>query len=334
MLLHKPLKTVSIPWRFAPTYRPQIWGGDAFQRVLQRQLVTSQPLGESWEVYSGSRVSDEVPQSGAPCSLAELVDQHGDDVFGHHCHVRTFPWTIKWLDCSLPLSVQVHPADALARRIDPSHRGKSEVWVVRDVTDDAQVYLGWKPSVEFEDIEQSVLRGDDLTPLMQTFKPRKHQVISIPAGTVHAASGVLMAEFQQPSDTTYRLYDWGRTDSAGQPRPLHIAAAMASLDLKSTGSVVACDHACDAPSEQSVFEADWLSLKRYVVEDSLDVPSDGKMSVWVVFEGHMEVSAWNTEFLQQVGQGQTWLMPAACTGLTWRAQSPGQPAVLLRAELP
>lgn len=336
MQLQKTPTHTGIPWLFEPAYRPQIWGGDAFHRILNRAVPAAQQLGESWEIFRDSQVSI-LGSQGIRHALSELLLAQAIAVNGLRSTDLPFPWMIKWLDCAEPLSVQVHPKEELARQIDPEHRGKSEVWVIREARPDAKLYLGWQPGVTLREIEQVVLAGDDPTVLMQSFTPRKHDVISIPAGTVHSLSGALVAEFQQPSDTTYRLFDWGRVDATGQPRALHVAPAMASLDLESTGSIVAQQIDWAAPTESTefpIFASDWIRLRRYSLPHQLAISSDGQMSAWVVFEGSVEVSPWNTDVSQRVTQGQTLLMPAACPGISWRSLDSETPAVLLRADLP
>jgi len=318
-----------------PTYRPQIWGGDAFSRILNRAVPVTQRLGESWEIFRDSPVSL-LGSPEARHTLSELLQEQSDGL-GATSSAVSFPWMIKWLDCAELLSVQVHPKEELARQIDPEHQGKSEVWVVREAQPDARLYLGWHAGVTLREIERAVLSGADLTPLMQAYTPRKHDVISIPAGTVHSLSGALVIEFQQPSETTYRLYDWGRVDATGQPRALHIAPAMASLDLESGGSIVAGEPegTCSVETaEAELFASDWIRLRRYCLRQQLHLSSEGQMSAWVVFEGSVEVSAWNTDFSQQVTQGQTLLVPAACPGISWRSLDGETPALLLRADLP
>lgn len=336
VLLQKLQTQHGIPWLFEPVYRPQIWGGDAFHRILNRDVPRTQRLGESWEVYRDSQVSF-LGSQGGQYALSELWHLDSSDAHSSSNSEQPFPWMIKWLDCAEPLSVQVHPGDELARKIDQDHRGKSEVWVVREARPDARLYLGWQAGVTLQDIEQVVLKGLDPTDLMQTFTPRKHDVISIPAGTVHSLSGALVAEFQQPSDTTYRLYDWNRVDASGMPRALHIAPAMASLDLESNGSIVAQMSGGLADREDldmPVFASDWIQLRRYSFQQELAISTEGRMSAWVVFEGGVELSPWNADVSQMLTQGQTLLVPRACPGMTWKSVDSRSPCTLLRADWP
>jgi mannose-6-phosphate isomerase len=140
-----------------------------------------------------------------------------------------FPWLIKLLDVQDRLSVQVHPDDETARRLRPGESGKTECWLVLDAAPGSYVWAGLRPGVD-EPALRAALGAGRLLECLAGFSPQPGDCLLLPAGTVHAVGGgVLLAEVQQTSDVTFRLYDWDRRDAQGKARPLHLSEALASI---------------------------------------------------------------------------------------------------------
>ena len=210
--------------RPVPDLRERVWGG--------RRLGTprGQPIGEAW-VAGPSNTVVEGPDSGR--TLAEIAARDGAAFVGRNAWARTgdrFPLLVKLLDPADWLSVQVHPDDATARRLEgPEALGKTEAWYVLDAARDAELILGVRRGVGAAAVRAALTEGSGaLLPLLSHHHARPGDTIPVPAGTLHTVGpGLFLYEIQQPSDLTYRCDDWGRP--ATPERPLHIAQALASV---------------------------------------------------------------------------------------------------------
>jgi len=216
--------------RFAPVYQDRVWGGRVLATALRRTLPREGPIGESWEV-----VDREEAQSvcvggtldGLP--IREALTSHGDAIMGPRWPAdRPFPILIKWLDCRERLSLQVHPPAEIA----PAMGGepKTENWFIAETSGDANLIVGLKAGTTRGAFAQALV-DTKLEECVHRFPVEKGDSILVESGTVHAIDGGnLILEIQQNSDTTYRVYDWGRVGLDGAPRQLHIAESLASID--------------------------------------------------------------------------------------------------------
>ena len=205
-----------------PQYRERVWGG-------RRLKAAEPPVGEAWVGFEESRVAAG-PHAGR--TLAELAAEYGAELLGVEVWARygaRFPLLAKLLDCADWLSVQVHPDDDQARRlVGPTEFGKTEAWHFLEADEGATILAGVKPGTTAEALEQAI-RAGDVFGVAQRLEVRPGQSLLIPAGTLHALRpGLLLYELQQSSDTTFRVYDWGRPVSAG--RSLHIEESIAVTD--------------------------------------------------------------------------------------------------------
>jgi mannose-6-phosphate isomerase len=150
-------------------------------------------------------------------------------LLGRHAPRAVFPLLFKFLDACRDLSVQVHPDDARAARLSPPDLGKTEAWYVIDAAPGSRIYAGLRPGIDRESLA-AALRAGRCEDVMHSFEPRPGDCIFIPAGTVHAiGAGLVVAEIQESSDVTYRLYDWNCTAADGKARPLHIEAGLEAV---------------------------------------------------------------------------------------------------------
>ena len=164
--------------------------------------------------------------------MHDLVTQHGPALFGRHHPQRQFPLLFKFLDCQQTLSVQVHPNDEQAARLNPPDLGKTEAWVVLAAEPGSKIYAGLKPGVDRADVGARNNAPALCEECLHQFEPQAGDCVFIEAGTVHAlGAGLLIAEIQQASDTTFRLFDWNRVDRDGKPRPLHIRESLDTIDF-------------------------------------------------------------------------------------------------------
>src|SRR5262245_32613383 len=222
------------PVVFTPNLRPMVWGGRRLGEVLGKRLTPGETFGESWEVSSHpTHVSRVAEGPLADVSLTTLCQEHGDELFGPGAPAYdSFPLLLKYLDANDLLSVQVHPSDEQAMELAKEPYGKTEAWVVVASSLHGRIYAGLKPGIDRVAFMHA-LAEKRLPGCLHTFNPRPGDCLFLSAGTVHAVGGgVLLAEVQQCSDATLRLYDWDRVGSDGQPRKLHVKQSLEAIDWK------------------------------------------------------------------------------------------------------
>lgn len=214
------------PFRFHPIYQPRIWGGQHMRTLLGRELPDRETAyGEAWEISDRPEAMSIVKEGeweGMP--LHRLWEEHREEIFGPgYEHFPRFPLLCKILDARENLSVQVHPPERTAQAW--GGEVKNEVWYVLHAEPDALIYGGMEESATEQDIYRAADAGR-MEQLIRSAHLNAGEHLYIPAGLVHAiGAGHLIAEIQQNSDTTYRLYDWNRTDDSGRGRELHLKQA-------------------------------------------------------------------------------------------------------------
>ena len=221
------------PLRFKPLYFEKIWGGRRLETVLGRHLPSDEPIGESWEVSDhphGRSIVVNGSERGR--MLHELVLAHPVELLGARVMQKSdgrFPLLVKYIDADDKLSVQVHPDDAYAAAHE-GELGKTEMWYVLYAESGAQLIAGLNAGVTKEQFQEALEHGDPAS-LLHHIPVSAGDAIFIPAGRIHAIMpGLVILEIQENSDTTYRLYDWGRVGLDGKPRELHVQQAMEVAD--------------------------------------------------------------------------------------------------------
>ena len=214
---------------FEPIYQERVWGGRVLGSAFGRTLPPERPIGESWEIVDRSEAQS-VIRAGAMkgLSLRKLIERHGADVMGPKWPVeRPFPILVKWLDCRERLSLQVHPPAAVAGSL--KGEPKTENWYIAHSTADAHLLVGLRRGVTREQFERAIVENT-LEKCIHHFRVAAGDSILVHSGQVHAIdAGNLILEIQQNSDTTYRVYDWGRVGLDGKPRQLHIEQSLRSI---------------------------------------------------------------------------------------------------------
>lgn len=216
--------------RFRPIYQERVWGGRAFESALARTLPPVAPIGESWEIVDRPEAQS-VIEGGAlnGQTLRSALTKHGLEIMGPQWPAhKPFPILVKWLDCRERLSLQVHPPASVA---DELHgEPKTENWYIAHTGPGAELIVGLKRGVTRERFERAI--GDNtLEQCVHHFRVAAGDSILVHSGQVHAIdAGNLILEIQQNSDTTYRVYDWGRVGLDGKPRKLHVAESLRSID--------------------------------------------------------------------------------------------------------
>lgn len=220
------------PLRFKPIFKPCVWGGRRLKEALGKDLPGQEdPYGESWELVDlpdpDQSIVDDGPLAGA--TLHDLVVSDRDALMGPAAlDGGRFPLLVKYIDAAQTLSVQVHPAATAAAEL--GGRPKSEAWYIMEGTAEARIYLGLKPGTTSKIFREALERGGEVEQLLGELPALAHELVPVRPGTVHAiGAGTLLAEVQQPSDTTYRVYDWGRLGLDGAPRQLHVGQALRSI---------------------------------------------------------------------------------------------------------
>lgn len=219
-------------YKFEPLLKQTLWGGD---KIIPFKHLNTQMdhVGESWEI-SGVKGNETIIADGEHKgkSLNELVREQKERLVGMENYQRfgdEFPLLIKFIDAQQDLSIQVHPTDEIAHRQGKS-RGKTEMWYALEPTPGAQLYNGLKQQITPEQYKKMV-ENDTITDALARYEVREGDVFFIPAGRIHAiGAGCFVAEIQQTSDVTYRIYDFKRKDKDGNYRELHTKEASESID--------------------------------------------------------------------------------------------------------
>ena len=217
------------PLRLAPIPVTRVWGGERLLQELHPDLDATPPIGETWEVSDvgddpalHSRVSSG-PRAGR--TLRELIHEDRQALLGCAVEAANLPLLYKYIDARDALSVQVHPADELVAELGLPGYGKSEAWVIIDAAPGGEIIYGLEPGLTLHDYIERARAGRGVEGLRRTTVERG-DIVHLPAGVLHAiGAGILLAEIQQSSDITYRLYDWERLGLDGKPRQLHLDEA-------------------------------------------------------------------------------------------------------------
>lgn len=302
--------TAWYPLRFRPVFKRYIWGGRRLGTVLNKPIGPEDDYAESWEISdhpSGQSIVAEGPLAGT--SLADLTRNHGRELLGRHAPQPRFPLLFKFLDCRRVLSVQVHPNDEQAAKLTPPDLGKTEAWIVLDAEPGAVVYAGLKRGFDRGALAREVARGT--TELcLHKFEPRVGDCIFIPAGTVHAlGAGFLVAEIQQASDTTYRLFDWNRVGADGKSRPLHVEESLAVSDYVRGPVDPVQPQPTAEPHVERLVECDKFRVDRRTLTTADVIRSGNEFHLLAVLEGAVEVAGDVAGW--PLVAGETLLIPAA-----------------------
>ncbi len=301
------------PLHFEPILRQLIWGGRRLGTVLHKPIGAGNDYAESWEL-ADYRDAVSVVNEGALAgtSLRELVRQRGSEVLGAGlAGHQEFPLLVKFIDAREVLSVQVHPDDEKGKRL-AGDNGKTETWVIVDAEPGSLIYAGLRPGVAREQFEAAIREGK-VEPLLHRFPARPGDCLMIEAGTVHAiGAGVLLAEIQQMSDATFRVFDWGRVGTDGRPRELHLREALESTDfargpvnpLITTPEPAGAGNTCEKLSRCPYFE-----LERWRLAGPAAVGRTDRFTILMGMEGNADVR--HAGQGTRLGFGQTLLLPAA-----------------------
>ena len=305
------------PLVFHPLIKQIRWGGRRLGERLGKPIGAARDYAESWELADHG-ADQTVVASGeyAGWTLARLVAERNADLFGRQAGATQFPLLIKFLDANDRLSVQVHPDDAGAKGYDPAENGKTEAWVIVDAEPGAKLFSGLKSGVTARQLRQASADGT-VEKLLHAFEVSPGDCLFIPAGTVHAiGEGVLVAEIQQMSDLTFRLYDWGRLGPDGKPRQVHLDEAIACTDFD-RGPVdpvrpVRREHAAGVTDD--LVHGDYFVIRRHILESPFALAGDDRFHVLMTLRGSATLRHGDTTI--DLPLGRTVLVPAAAGPVT------------------
>jgi mannose-6-phosphate isomerase len=317
------------PLTFVPVLKRYLWGGRRLGTVLGKPIGEGDDYAESWEIADhdqGQSIVAEGPLAGT--SLRELVNSRGRELLGRHAPRLRFPLIFKYLDCQRDLSIQVHPNDEAAAMLKPPDLGKTEAWLILDAQPGSRVFAGLRAGCDREALIRAIREGE-MERCLRPLAGNAGQCLFIPAGTVHAlGAGLLVAEIQQASDTTYRLYDWGRVGPDGKPRKLHIDEALAAINFSTTDVEPQRPQPTGNPHIERLVECEEFVLDRWTLTSDEGIGGDDQFHIISVLEGELTVYAGGERTLRH---GQTALLPAS---LPRASLSPRGRAVALDMYLP
>jgi mannose-6-phosphate isomerase len=321
--------TALYPLRFQPIFRRYVWGGHKLAALLGKRTGDA-ACAESWEICDRGQdqsIIAEGPLAGTP--LHELVAERGSELFGRHAPQSRFPLLLKFLDARQKLSVQVHPDDARGASLSPPDFGKTEAWVVIDAEPDGRIYAGLKRGFDRAALERELARGA-CELCLHSFAPREGDCVFLPAGAVHAiGAGLLVAEIQQSSDVTWRLFDWNRPGPDGRPRELHVAEALEAIDF-SLGPVLPSQPAStQRPACERLVACDKFVLDRWRLASTERLEGDDRFHILAVLKGAVSMS--NDPCSRPLVLGDSILLPA---GRPLTELIPRPSAIVLDAYLP
>jgi len=223
------------PFRFRPIYKQRIWGGQKLRQVFGKDIPSGEKIGESWELADlpdDKSVIENGDMAGR--TLADVIRKYPKDITGDKDFKLPFPLLIKFLDAQDILSVQVHPDSQTCKRMGKG-QSKTECWYIISAEPGAAIYKGLNKGVTREQFAQAIKDGT-VAELLTKVPVKAGQCHFLPAGTAHSiGAGLLIAEIQTPSDTTYRVFDFNRVDQTGKARPLHIEEALQSIHFEING---------------------------------------------------------------------------------------------------
>lgn len=305
------------PLKFEPVYKSILWGGRNIEKKFNRNMPDGN-IAESWEVCcreDGMSIVSNGELKGL--SLQELMDTYKEDLLGKKYDY--FPLLIKIIDANDKLSVQVHPDDEQAKK-ENGQNGKTEMWYVFDSKPGAKLIYGLKEGITKSEFEESI-ENSTVEDTLKEVPVKPGDSFYMPSGTVHAIlDGILVAEIQQNSNTTYRVYDWNRVDKNGNPRELHIEKALDVIDfsgekIKNAEKQISNSSAnIDTPlyAKKALASSEYFTVEELSIKEIYTKNTEGnKFYIYMAVQGEGSVDYKDTSL--DIKPGDTVMIPA-CLG--------------------
>lgn len=324
--------TDPIPFRIAPIFNPRIWGAHSLAPIYPEKSLLPEPIGEAWLTGMDCQVANGAYQGK---SLGEAWRGMPEEWRGSRLgSYRDFPVLVKFIFPHDKLSIQVHPDDAYASQYEQSAggRGKTEMWHIVSADPGAELLVGLKLGVNQLQFVEAVRRGN-VEDLFVRYPVQAGDTIFVPAGTQHAIlPGAVVCEVQEYSDLTYRVYDYGRVDSAGKPRELHLDKALQVTNFSGTqgGKVVPLAlHSPDA-NKHLLAACEFFCTERWDCHKTTPIESDpSQFQLFVFLEGTGKF--YDAEFSLPYQMGEAWFLPASLQPVLLQ---PSTSTALLRIVIP
>lgn len=303
--------SLNYPIKFYPRLKQKIWGGEKLKKLLNKE-TEKENVGESWEI-SGVDGNISIVKNGSEKgnTLKYLIQEYKEDLVGKKIYREfgsEFPLLIKFIDASQNLSVQVHPNDKLARSRHNSF-GKTEMWYVLQADKESKLNIGFNKNIDKE-VYLNSLKEEKIEDLLHYEEVSKGDSIFIDTGTVHAiGKGVLLAEIQQTSDITYRIYDWNRKDDKGNSRELHTKLALDAINFKKNDGYK-LSFAKKKNQSANIISCKYFTINILTIKGNLemDYSSIDSFIIYMCIEGTCTISTSNNSETIQIGE--TILIPA------------------------
>lgn len=298
------------PLVFEPILKERIWGGTKLKTVFDKP-IQSETTGESWEL---STVPGDISRIAVGeykgKLLSELISQYPEEILGEAVHKKfgtEFPLLFKFIDAKDDLSIQVHPNDELAKKRHNSF-GKTEMWYVMQADENAKIVVGFKEKSSREKYLKN-LEDKTLLSILQEIPVKKGDVFFLETGTIHAiGAGIVIAEIQQTSDITYRVYDWDRVDAEGKSRELHIDMALDAINYDTTDTKR--DYTQEENKSNPVVTCPYFITDYLPLNGKIEIKKQHKsFTVYMCMEGDFKVKY--NETVWGYKKGDTVLLPAA-----------------------
>jgi len=298
------------PLQFEPIFKERIWGGEKLKTIFDKP-ITSKITGESWEL-SAVEGDVSVISNGdlKGKSLTDIINEFPDELLGTAIHKRfgkQFPLLFKYLDAKEDLSIQVHPNDELAKKRHNSF-GKTEMWYVVQADENARIIVGFKEKSSPEQYLKS-LEDKNILSILNSVNAKKGDVFFLETGTVHAiGAGLVVAEIQQTSDITYRIYDFDRKDADGNKRELHVDLALDAINYNTTDTQKTYSE--NANESNTMVDCPYFTTNLIPLDGNTTVEKDGhSFTVYMCTEGNFQIESNGNTYSYK--KGDTVLIPAA-----------------------
>lgn len=305
------------PYLLEPKLMPAIWGGKALVRDFGKHGDASADIGESWECWD-----ENVVRNGAYAGkrVADLRAELGANLLGDIDTTAIFPILTKLIDARGSLSVQVHPTDAYAERVEHQRNGKTECWYILAAEPQAELVLGWSQDTTREEYERRVADGT-LADILRRVPVKAGESFFLPAGMLHAiGAGIVLFETQQASDLTYRIFDWNRVGADGKPRELHVQKAADVLDYGRghAGALEPLAYAFEGFQRTALIADRHFVVERVgATETAADMNTHDRPLILLSLESPLELTC--AESAVTLDPFSTALIPAAAKGVSIRS---------------
>ncbi|MFV8346571.1 type I phosphomannose isomerase catalytic subunit [Flavobacterium sp. ZB4P13] len=297
------------PLQFEPILKERIWGGEKLKTVLNKPIA-SKITGESWELSTvEGDVSVVANGKLKGKSLTAIINESPNEILGTEVYKRfgkQFPLLFKYLDAREDLSIQVHPNDELAKKRHNSF-GKTEMWYIMQADVDARIIVGFNENSNASEYLEN-LKNKTLLTLLEDVKVKSGDVFFLETGTVHAiGGGLVVAEIQQTSDITYRIYDFDRVDAKGNTRELHVDLALEAINYNKVDTYKQYDRALN--QSNPVVDCPYFTTNFLPLDGKITINKTGKtFTVYMCIDGIFEIEFDATRFRYK--KGDTILIPA------------------------